>query len=620
MSEAAAPAKPRKTPRASLGSSEGDDIFGIFDARVARRFLAYLKPHRKAVITTQVAVLFAAASQVSLPLMIGRIIDSATHHDVAALNRNLIAFGVAAAVFVGMFFLSETLSSRLAQRVIFDIRRGMFAHFQDVSLSFMDKTHVGRIMSRLQGDVNSLQEFLESSTGALGDFVMLVGISVVLLSMDLKLGLLTLTVLPALIAIRAVWLPYSKVSFRIARDASSTANSALAENINGVRTVQETRREALNFELYREKAVENFKAQAHASWLSQIMVPTVDVLTGVAMAIVIVVGGDGVLAGRLDVGVMVAFVIYVQRFFDPVRMLSMQYTIMQRAMAAAHRIFEVLDVPVTITDKPDARSLAGVEPTVEFKNVTFGYDPARPILHDVTFSVRPREVVALVGPTGSGKTSIIALTHRFYEVDRGQVLVGGTDVRDVTLDSLGRTIGMVLQEPFLFTGTIEENIRYNTESATRVDVVAAAKAVSAHDFIMRLPEGYATKLGQRGRNISMGQRQLISFARALVADPQILILDEATANIDSFTEQAIQKALKVLFAGRTCMVIAHRLATIRDADRIIVLQAGRILEQGNHDALMGSGGLYHHLYTSAHASFDDQVVAATGDSEFATRT
>ncbi|MDB5434028.1 MAG: ABC-type multidrug transport system, ATPase and permease component [Phenylobacterium sp.] len=618
MSEAA-PA-PRRAPRASLGSSEGDDVFGIFDPRVARRFMAYLKPHRTAVLVAQAAVLLSALSQVTLPLVIGRVIASATRHDTAALNRNLIAFAVAAAVFVAMFFLEQMLSSRLAQRVIFDIRRSMFAHFQDVSLSFMDKTHVGRIMSRLQGDVNSLQEFLESSTGALGDLVVLVGISVVLLTLDLKLGLLTLTVLPALILIRAVWLPYSKVSFRVARDASSTANSALAENINGVRTVQETRREQVNFELYSEKAIENFKAQAHASWLSQIMVPTVDVLTGVAMAIVILVGGEAVLGGRLDVGVMVTFVLYVQRFFDPVRMLSMQYTIMQRAMAAAHRIFEVLDVPVTITDKPGAQALSGVEPTVEFKHVTFGYDPKRPILHDVTFSVRPREVVALVGPTGSGKTSIIALTHRFYEADQGQVLVGGKDVRDVTLDSLGRTIGMVLQEPFLFTGTIAENVRYNTEGATREDVVAAAKAVSAHDFIMRLPEGYETQLGQRGRNLSMGQRQLISFARALVADPQILILDEATANIDSFTEQAIQKALKVLFEGRTCMVIAHRLATIRDADRIIVLSQGRILEQGGHDQLMARDGLYRHLYTSAHASFDDQVVAATGDAEFATRT
>ena len=619
MSEIAAKPEVRR-PRASLGSAEGDDVFGVFDPKVARRFFAYLGPHRKSFITAQVAVLFSAASQLSLPLLIGQSVNAALRHQTERFHGLLAAFAVAGVTFSAAFFVGEWLSQRLANRVIFDVRRAMFAHFQDVSLSFMDKTHVGRLMSRLQGDVGSLQEFLENTTGSVGDFVMLIGIAAMLLAMDLQLGLLTLMVLPALIAIRAVWLPFSKRAFRLARDASSNANSALAENINGVRTVQETRREQLNYELYAEKAQDNFKAQVGAAWMGQIMVPTVDALTGVAMALVIVVGGDAVLSGRIDVGVMVAFVLYVQRFFDPVRMLSMQYTIMQRAMAAAHRIFEVLDVPVTIADKPGAPALAAEAPTVEFRNVTFGYDPARPILHDVSFKVRPREVVALVGPTGSGKTSIIALTHRFYEVDQGQVLVGRQDVRDVTLDSLGRTIGMVLQEPFLFTGTIEENIRYNTAGATRGDVVAAAKAVSAHAFIMRLPEGYDTQLGQRGRNISVGQRQLVSFARALVADPQILILDEATANIDSFTEQAIQKALKVLFEGRTCMVIAHRLGTIRDADRIIVLNQGRILEQGGHDELMAAGGLYRHLYTSAHASFDDQVVAATGDAEFASRS
>jgi ATP-binding cassette subfamily B multidrug efflux pump len=609
-----------KKPRASLGSSEGEDIFGTFDTGVAKRFLAIMRPYRRAFLGAVVAVLISAASVVAIPALIGRAVNAAVARDGALLDQTLIAFAGLVAIYSTAFFIEQWLSARLAQRVIFDIRRKMFDHFQDVSLSFMDKTHVGRIMSRLQGDVNALQEFLESSTGAVGDFAMLIGIAAVLISMDWQLGLLTLTVLPILIAVRAVWLPFSKSSFREARDASSTANSALAENINGVRTIQETRREAVNFDLYKDKAYDNFEAQARASWMTQIMVPTVDVLTGLAMAIVIVVGGNAVLGGRLEVGVMVAFIFYVQRFFDPVRMLSMQYTIMQRAMAAAHRIFEVLDVKVAIQDAPDAQPLSDAPATVEFKNVTFGYDPARPVLHDISLKVNPREVVALVGPTGSGKTSIIALTHRFYEVDQGQVLVGGQDVRDVTLDSLGKTIGMVLQEPFLFTGTIEDNIRYNTAGASFEDVVAAAKAVAAHDFIMKLPDGYQTKLGQRGRNISMGQRQLISFARALVADPQILILDEATANIDSFTEQAIQKALKVLFAGRTCIVIAHRLATIRDADRIVVLQQGRILEQGNHDELMAAGGLYSHLYTSAHASFDDQVVATTGDAEFATRT
>jgi ATP-binding cassette, subfamily B, multidrug efflux pump len=616
----AASQAPRKA-RATLGSDDAEEIFASINPKILGRFVHYLKPHKAFVIGAQIAVLISAATAIAIPYMIGQAVNAAVGGgDNARLDQIIAIFVGVVILNAAAFFLEQWMSSRLAQRVIFDVRRSMFSHFQDVSLSFMDKTHVGRIMARLQGDVNALQEFLESTTGAVGDIALLIGITVALLSMDLQLGLLTLTVIPALIVVRAIWLPFSKKTFREARDASSTANSALAENIQGVRTVQESRREAMNFELYSEKARENMTAQNGSAAMTQVMVPTVDVLTGLAMGIVIVVGGNAVLGGRLDVGVMVAFIFYVQRFFDPVRMLSMQYTIMQRAMAAGHRIFEVLDVPVTIVDKADAEPLADFEPTVEFRNVTFGYDPARPVLHNVSFEVQPRQVVALVGPTGSGKTSIIALAHRFYEVDEGQVLIGGRDVRDVTLESLGRNIGMVLQEPFLFSGTIEENIRYNTEGATRDDVIAAAKSVSAHDFIMRLPEGYDTQLGQRGRNISLGQRQLISFARALVADPQILILDEATANIDSFTEQAIQKALKVLFAGRTCIVIAHRLATIRDADKIIVLQQGHILEQGPHDVLMANQGLYSRLYTSAHASFDDAQVAATGDAEFATRT
>ena len=604
-------AAPRRRPRANLGSPDEEEVFASFDSRIVGRFFAFLKPHRALLFGAQAAVLVSSLTSVATPWLIGTLVNAAVQRDIVGLQRLLMAFAVLVVVNAASNFGDQWMTTRLAQRVIFDVRRAMFAHFQDVALTFMDKTHVGRIMSRLQGDVNALQEFLESSTGALGDLTTLFGYAVVLCWMDWRLGLLTLTTIPALIAVRAVWLPFSKRTFRRARDASSTANSALAENINGVRTVQETRREAMNFQLYEEKARANFEAQCESAWLAQIMTPTVDILTGIAMAFIIVVGGNEVLGGTLGVGVLVTFILSVQRFFEPVRLLSMQYTVMQRAMAAGHRIFEVLDVPVTITDKPGAIAMgADTAPTVELDHVTFGYDPARPILHDISLKVEPRQVVALVGPTGSGKTSITALTHRFYDTQQGRVLVGGHDVRDVTLESLGRTVGMVLQEPFLFSGSIEENIRYNTLSASRDDVVAATQAVSAHEFIMRLPDGYDTPLGQRGRNLSVGQRQLISFARALVANPRILILDEATANIDSFTEQAIQKALRVLFAGRTCLVIAHRLATVRDADRIIVLRDGRIVEQGPHETLMAHGGLYARLYASSHGSFDDLAESA----------
>jgi ATP-binding cassette subfamily B protein len=351
--------------------------------------------------------------------------------------------------------------------------------------------------------------------------------------------------------------------------------------------------------------MDNLLAHLRASRLAQIMVPTVDTLTGGAMAIVIIVGGNLVLERTLDVGVMVAFLFYIQRFFDPIRSLTMQYSVMQRAMASGQRIFEVLDVKVEVEDKPGAGGLDDADGSVEFKDVTFGYVKGQAVLKNINFRIEPGETIALVGPTGSGKTSTTALLHRFYDVWEGQILIGGKDVRDVTQESLGEHVAMVLQEPFLFTGTVFENIRYRATEAGMDQIVAAAKAVGAHDFIMRLPEGYDAILGQRGGNLSIGQRQLISFARAIVADAKILVLDEATANVDSFTERDIQQALARTLKGRTGIVIAHRLATVRHADRIIVLQDGAITEAGTHEELLDLGGLYHRLHAMNYASFDD---------------
>ncbi len=463
-------------------------------------------------------------------------------------------------------------------------------------------------MSRLQGDVNSMQEFMETSVLSVGDIVLLLGIIVSMLWLDARLGLLTLSVLPVLFLVRIVWLPRARKAFMSAHEANSVANGALAEAIHGVRAVQSLGREDVNFTLYDDKARTNLDAHLTASRFAQIMVPIVDTLTGLAMAFVVVVGGSMVLGGTIEVGVMVAFLFYIQRFFDPIRSLTMQYSVMQRAMASGQRLTEVLDVEVTVLDKPDAIELsADMDGSVEFRGVTFGYDPKQPVLRDVSFRVSPGETVALVGPTGSGKSSAMALVHRFYDVQEGEVRVGGYDVRDLTQDSLGRQVAMVLQEPYLFTGTVFENIRYNKDDATREQVIAAATAVGAHDFVTALPEGYDTMLGERGGSLSLGQRQLISFARALVADAKILVLDEATASIDSYTEMLIQKALKRLLQGRTGLVIAHRLATIRNADRIIVLRDGRVAEQGTHATLMQSGGLYSMLYKMNYASFDDAL-------------
>jgi len=587
-------------------------MFGrAFDGRVMRRFFAFVWPYRTTLVLAVLTVLVFVGTQLTIPLVILYAIDHTLNPTaIATTTLGTVVMVFASVILLNYLanFLQEILVGRVAENVVVDLRRAMFSHLQRVALSFMDKTEVGRVMSRLQSDTGTLQEYLESSVFAIGDMILLLGITVTLLVLDFELGVLTLSIMPVLLVVRYFWLPHARAAFRLARETNSRANGALAESIRGIQTIQLMVRESVNFRLYSKLCDLNRRSHLRAAKLSQVNVPIVDTLTGVAMAIIIIVGGRMVLNDELALGVMVAFIFYVQRFFDPIRSLTIQYSMMQRAMVSGQRILEVLDVPEAIKDKPNALELSTCQGQVQFNKVSFAYVSDTPVLTNISFKIRAGEKVALVGPTGSGKSTVAALLRRFYDVSSGEVLLDGYDIRNLSQKSLGTHISMVLQEPYLFSGSIFENIQYSSTHKTPADVEAAARAVGAHDFITRLPGGYEFVVDQRGGNLSLGERQLISFARALVADTRILILDEATANVDSYSEMKIQKALKVLLQERTAIVIAHRLATVRECDRILVLHHGRLEEEGDHDQLIVKNGLYARLYRMNYGSFDDLAV------------
>ena len=583
-----------------------EEIFAQLDSTVFKRFLYYASPYKKAMVVATLAVIGFTLANLSLPLLIKLAIDGAIQDgDTNLLAVVAIALTVVAALYWLTNMLQNILITRVALTVLYDIRADMFLQLQRLAMSFSDKTPIGALMARMFGDVGALQEMLEASIEIIGDFLTLIGIVVILFILDVQLAIVSLAILPMLLFVGLVWQPIARRAFLRMRRNSSIVGVYLDQNVTGIRVIQALNRHRENHNVMGRKVRDFFGSAIRASRLSGLMLPTVEIMTGIALGLVLIVGGNRVLSGAIEVGTMVAFLLYVQRFMEPIRSLTMQYATLQRAVASGHRIFELLDIPLEIQDKPGAKPIGAVEGRVEFNDVTFGYNPDRPILRNITFAADPGQTIALVGPTGSGKTSITALAHRFYEVQDGSITIDGQDIRDVTQESIGEVMGMVLQEPFLFSQSVLENVRYNTSYATREEVVGACKVIGAHDFVMELEDGYDTILEQRGSNLSVGQRQLLSFARALVSDPKILVLDEATANIDSYTERVVQDALKKLLEGRTALVIAHRLSTIRNADRIVVIQDGEIAEIGTHEKLVSNGGLYSQLWQTNYTSFDD---------------
>jgi len=581
----------------SLESAD-ENIAGKFDWYIISKFLPYLARYKGWTLASVILMLLYTAFSLANPYLIGLAIDQfISHNDVRGLAMiGVVLIVVNILMWQAQYWQVWTMSWA-GQQILYHLSSDMYTHLQRLSLSFYDRTQIGRVMSRLQSDIDVLESMLSSGLlSMLGSLVSLVGIVAAMLAMNVALALLSFTVLPIMIGIAAFWQRFAQRSFRRTRAAISMVNATLQENISGMRVIQSLVRETRNRAEFDELNAYNLDTNQEASRIAALILPLVEVVAAMAIAITVLYGGVLVARGALQVGVLVAFTLYINRFFDPIRDISQQYSQLQRAGVAAERIFEILEMPVDIVDKPGAQELAQIRGEVEFRNVTFGYSRDLPVLHDLNLHIQAGQTVAIVGPTGAGKSTIAGLLARFYDVQEGAVLIDGHDVRDVTQRSLRSQIGVVLQEPFLFTGTIGDNIRYGRLAATDEEVEEAARAVGAHDLIVRLPDGYQTPIRERGRNLSVGQRQLISFARALLADPRILILDEATANIDTFTELLVQHGLRRLLHGRTALVIAHRLSTIKGADSIVVLQAGRIVEQGTHTELLQRNGEYASLY------------------------
>ena len=579
-------------------SEEEDDLGKVYDRELMKRLIAYLKPYRREVVLIVFLMVGYSASEALLPYLTQLGIDNHIEpRNLQGLETIVLYYVlVLVARFIFTYF-EEYGMQMVGQKAMYDIRMSLFSHLQRLDVRFFDNNPVGRLMTRVMGDVEVLKELFTSGViTVFGNLLSIFAYVVAMLLLNWKLALVTLTVLPIIFAITTIYQVYSRRAFRDQRRYLARINAFLNENIVGMTTMQLFAREPRSWLQFDERNQQYLGANLRSIFYFSLFSPMIEVCGSLALAVIVWHGGGQILQDTLTFGVLFAFIQYSQRLFWPIRELSEKYTIFQNAMASSERIFDLMDTEPTIVNPTPAKEVGVLNGEIEFRNVWFAYNAEDYVLRDVSFKVKAGEKVALVGHTGSGKTSIINLLCRFYDVNEGQVLIDGIDLREMELPDLRRAINIVQQNIFLFSGTIEKNINLDNPEISKEETIAAAKEVHLDSYVQKMPAGYETEVREGGAGLSVGQKQLVAFARALASDPNILILDEATSSVDTETELIIQDALNRLMANRTSIVIAHRLSTIQNADKIIVMHRGEIQEMGTHNELLQQRGIYYRLY------------------------